>query len=331
MLSKQPPQPVESVVLESNAGIRVTLLNLGATIQSIQVPTADGVVEAVLGFENPDDYWADAAFIGTTVGRFANRIRDARFVLDGKVFNLDANEVSTGHCLHGGSAGFQKRFWALRAARDGRAAEYRYRSADRECGFPGNLDVSINYQIVNDYSLVMDYRASSDCETIVSLANHAYFNLDRRKSTIDTHRVSIDAVSYTPKDAAQIPTGEVREVRSSKFDLRRPTMLRQGSRRLRFDDNFVLCGEAGRLRRAAEFYSPDSGVGVRLHTTQAGLQLYTGDHLTSPFRPRQGLCLEAQAFPNAPNEAGFPSARLAAGDVYRQRTIYEFRSANPYL
>ena len=323
------PQPIESVVLESVAGMRVTLLNLGATVQSIQVPTAEGALDTILGFENYDDYWLDAAFMGATLGRFANRIQGAQFSLDGRVYRLDANESSTGHCLHGGSSGFHKQFWNLEPAVDGTSAMCRYMSPDGDGGFPGNLEVSINYQLINDYSLVVDYRATTDRDTVVSLANHAYFNLDRDQCTIDTHQISIDAASFTPVDEGRIPTGELRDVSASGFDLRQSTAIGDSANGLQFDHNFVLSESAGRLRRAAELYSPNSGLRLRVHTTQPGLQLYTGDHLTGPFHPRQGLCLEAQSFPDLPNQPAFPSARLAAGDLYCQTTIYEFLADEP--
>ena len=321
----QPPLPVESVVLESAAGMRVTLLNLGASIQSVRVPTGEGAVDVVLGFDNHNDYWTDTAFMGATVGRFANRIRGARFELGGTRFDLDANEAETGHCLHGGRLGFHKRFWTLEPADDGQSVKCRYLSSDRECGFPGNLEVTVDYQLVNGHMLIVDYNAKSDRDTVVSLSNHAYFNLDRSKSTIDTHSLTIAAARYTPSDRQRVPTGEVRNVCSSTFDLRRATPLRRGQSRLCFDHNFVLPENAGLIRKAAELYSADSGVRLRIHTTQPGLQLYTGDDLTPPFRPRQGLCLEPQAFPDAPNQTAFPSAQLSAGDCYRQRTVYDFR------
>ena len=331
MLQKNRPQSIESIVLESAAGLRVSLVNLGATIQSILVPTPDGHVEAVLGYECIDDYQSDSNFMGATVGRFANRIRDARFSQDGVAYRLDPNEASTGHCLHGGGLGLHKQFWTLTRAKSGAAAECCYVSSESECGFPGELKINIRYQLVSGHVLVIDYRATTDKDTIVSIANHAYFNLDQNKNTIDTHQVSINASRYTPMDDTRVPTGEVRNVHESIFDLRRPKPLRSGDISYPFDDNFVLPESAGQLRKAATLYSPDSGIGLRLLTTQPALQLYTGEHLARPFHSRQGLCLETQAFPNAPNQPGFPSARLAPGDTYLQRTVYEFCSGNPYL
>jgi len=330
-----PPQPIKAVTLTSSAGLRVTLLNLGATIQAIEVPVSNGVVNAVLGYANYDDYWTDSMFMGATVGRFANRIRGAQFSLDGRNYPLDSNEDSTGHCLHGGRSGFHRQFWAMRPDKSGESLVCHYVSSDGEGGFPGNLEVSVNYQIINDYSLAMEYRATTDAPTIISLANHAYFNLDRNQSAIDTHRIQIDAEYYTPVDKSNIPTGEIRNVRDSKFDLRRMIPIRDSDtpadNGLRIDHNFVLRGNAGKTLAAAEIYSVESGLGLRVHTSQRGLQLYTGDHLTRPFHPRQGLCLETQGYPDAPNQAAFPSARLAPGELYRERTIYEFLPAGPYF
>jgi len=154
--------------------MRVTLLNLGATIQSIQVPTAEGAVDAILGFANPDDYWADSAYLGSTVGRFANRIHGARFSLDGQVCRLDANETSTGHCLHGGSSGFHKQFWTLEPAVDGASAVCRYLSPDGAGGFPGNLEVSVNYQLARDDRLIETRSsASPTTRTLISIGTNA--------------------------------------------------------------------------------------------------------------------------------------------------------------
>ena len=204
----------------------------------------------------------------------------------------------------------------------------RYVSPDGDGGFPGNLDVSINYHLGSDNRLVIDYRATTDQDTVVSLANHAYFNLDRDQTTIDTHQISVGANSYLPVDEGRIPTGQFRGVSESRFNLRQLTAIDNGVDGLQFDHCFVLPENAGKLRRAAELYSPSSDLRLRVHTTQPGLQLYTGDYLTGPFHPRQGLCLEAQGFPDTPNQPSFPSARLAAGDQYRQTTFYEFLASN---
>ena len=330
-----PPNPatksVESVTLRSPAGMEVTLLNLGAAIQAIRVPTDTGVVNAVLGYANPDDYLRDDFYMGATVGRFANRIGGARFSIGDSDYSVDPND--SGNSLHGGRDGLHQHIWQMRSLEDEVAVEFTCVSPDGESGFPGNLEVTVKYQIVTGYSLVIDYVATSDAETVVNIANHAYFNLDTQPQLIDTHDIQIDADYFTPVDDALIPSGEIREVEGTRFDLRGRTPLRsQGSKdseSRQYDHNFVLGNNEGALRRVARLTSPQSGLAMHLHTTQVGLQFYTGEFLTDPFQQRAGLCLEAQGFPDAPNQPAFPSARLAPGDVYQQRTIYEFVPGNP--
>ena len=323
---------IEAVTLTSPAGMEVTLLNFGATIHAIRVPTESGVVDAVLGYANLDDYLRDDFYMGSTVGRFANRIGAARFSIDDNVFAVDPNE--SGNCLHGGRDGFHQCFWQMRSLENEAAVQFSYVSPDGESGFPGKLEVTVKYQIVTDYSLVIDYKATTDSDTVVNLTNHAYFNLDRQQQSIDSHDIQIEADQFTPVDGALIPTGEIREVEATRFDLRRRTGLREpsseGAQGRQYDHNFVLKNGDGMLHRVASLSSPQSGLTMHLHTTQDALQLYTGDYLTGPFRPRAGLCLEAQGFPDAPNQPGFPSTRLAPGDVYQQRIVYEFVPGKPY-
>ncbi|MDA0706079.1 MAG: galactose mutarotase [Proteobacteria bacterium] len=334
MQSSDSTKSIEAITLRSLAGMEVTLLNFGATIQAIRVPTESGVVDAVLGYANLRDYLRDKFYMGATVGRFANRIAAARFRIDDNAFSVDPNETQTGNCLHGGREGFHQRFWQMHAPENEAAVQYSYVSPDGESGFPGKLEVTVKYQIVTDFSLVIDFEATTDSDTVVNLVNHAYFNLDKRQSSIDTHDIQIEAYQYTPVDSAKIPSGEIRDVEATRFDLRRRTAMRttssEDSQRRQYDHNFVLKNGDGMLRRVATLSSPQSGLKMHLHTTQVGLQLYTGEYLTDPFRPRAGLCLEAQGFPDAPNQPAFPSARLAPGDVYQHRTIYEFVPGKPY-
>jgi aldose 1-epimerase len=264
--------------------------------------------------------------MGVTVGRFANRIRGSQFSMDGVKYSLDENEHPAGNCLHGGHSGFHRQFWEMRPAADGRSVEFRYLSPNGESGFPGTLEVSVTYRLEGELSLAIDYKATSDAATVVNLANHAYFNLDIDKSSIDTHSLRLLADQFTPVDNHQVPTGDIRNVEGTPFDLRDMTLVRAGvGGAIRVDHNFVLPEFDGEPRLAAELYSSDSGVRLNVLTTQPGLQLYTADYLDQPFRPRQGICLEAQGFPDAPNQGGFPSTRLAPGEVYRQRTIYKFQ------
>lgn len=331
MKSRDSTKSIESITLESPAGMEVTLLNIGATIQAIRVPTESGVINAVLGYPNLDDYLLDKFYMGATVGRFANRIAAARFTLDDNVYSVDPNETQSGNCLHGGRDGFHRQFWQMRPWDNAAAVEFTYVSPDGESGFPGKLEVSVSYQIVTDYSLVIDYKATTDSVTVVNLANHAYFNLDRQQQSIDSHDILIEADQFTPVDADLIPSGEICGVDATRFDLRRRTaMSAENGQSRQYDHNFVLKNSNRMPRKVATLSSPQSGLTMRLLTTQVGLQFYSGDYLTDPFQPRAGLCLEAQGFPDAPNHPFFPSARLAPGTVYQQRTIYEFVPGKPY-
>ena len=192
--------------MQTDNGFAVTIHPLGATIGSILVPTQAGPVEVLLGYPDIDDYQNDSFFIGTTVGRFANRIRNAEFRLQSTSYKLDVNDAVNGHCLHGGAGGLHSRNWTLEADENAPGVVCRYRSADGEQGFPGNIDIEVGYHIADGNSLVIDFEAVTDTETILNLANHAYFNLDGRATTIDEHEVQIFADRYTPVAGSMIPT-----------------------------------------------------------------------------------------------------------------------------
>lgn len=308
---------IETATLRSPEGIQVSILNLGATIQKILVPAGNGQHNAVLAYPDAESYRSDPFYIGATIGRFANRIDGARFDLDGEEFTLDANEASTGNCLHGGRDGLSHQIFELATDSGGRAVRCKHESADGTGGFPGTLLVEVTYRLLDPWSLAVDFRATTDRDTIVNLANHAYFNLG---GDINEHVLSINARNYTPANNNGIPSGEIRPVAENAFDLRRSQRLGAA----RFDHNFILSARPGELRRAASLRSPLTGIEMSLYTTQPGLQLYTGDYLQLPFSSRAGLCLEAQGFPDAPNKQNFPSARLSAGETYRQRSIFRF-------
>ena len=306
---------ITTVTLSSAAGLRATIANLGATLARLQVPTGSGLVDTILHYEDFSDIASDVFFLGSTAGPYANRIRDARFSLDGDEYVLEANEAGPGHCLHGGSTGLHRQTFDL--ATDDSRVECRVVLPDGLGGFPGNRVVRVIYQLLGESSLAIDFEVSTDRDTVVSLANHAYFNLG---GALSDHEIALHADAYTPVHEGNVPTGEIRAVADSRFDLR----IRGPVGEQQFDHNFVLGEPTSEARLAAELRSPVTGLQLNVHTTQPGLQFYTGDYLAAPFAPRAGLCLEAQAFPDAPNHAGFPSARLNAGETWRARTIYEF-------
>lgn len=310
---------LRTVALESPAGLRLSVLNIGAAIHRLDVPVAGVQRNVVLTYADIGAYASDPYFVGATVGPFANRIRDARFALDGETFRVEANEPATGHCLHGGSDGLHRQLFELRHDAGTASVHCRCELHDGVGGFPGNRVVEVVYRWLDDWALAIDFTASTDRDTVVSLANHAYFNLG---GPIDDHVLRIDADAYTPTHSSGVPTGEIRSVVGTRFDFRAAKRVAGA----RFDHNFVLSGGGNQPRLVAELTGGDEALRLQLHTTQPGLQLYTGDGLGRPFAPRAGICLEAQGFPDAPNQPQFPSARLAAGATCRQRTICAFEA-----
>ncbi len=320
-------QQAYSLTLSNQLGFEVEIANIGASLMAIRVPVGDRKVNVVLGYDEAGAYASDTNCMGSTLGRYANRIAGAQFKMNGQVIKLEASEE--GNCLHSGSSGFHHQAWSLDKSPDGRTAAAKLHSPDGTGGFPGNVDVSLAYQLLDPFMLVLDFEATSDADTVLNLSNHAYFNLDPDASTIDTHTLKLMAEQYTPVDDALIPTGAVRPVKGTDFDFSLPRYLRDplSGARQRLDTNFVTPPGDNPPRLIAILEAPGSDIQLLVHTTQPGFQVYTGDNLGAPFEPRQGLCIEAQNFPDAPNQAGFPSALLRAGSTYRQRIIYEFRLA----
>ncbi len=330
-MSAETESKIEALSIRGSDGFAVEVLSLGARLGSVRVPMGSDSREVTVRYPTLCEYGDDAYYVGATVGRFANRIAHAEIVIAGRSHKLTANEQPGGHCLHGGSDGLHRQKWALRKSPNGDAIECRYRSLDGAEGFPGNIDIIVTYRIIAASTLSIDFSATTDRETVLSLANHAYFNLGGAGGTIDDHELLIHADEFTPTDAELIPTGDLCSVSGTPMDFRSRPRAIGGEENANppFDSNFVIRGTPGQLRPAAELYSPSSGLGMKLSTTQAGMQLYTGDYLGGPFNPRQGVCLEAQNFPNAPNQPGFPSAVLVPEKPYREQTVFEFVSNRP--
>lgn len=287
--------------------IEVRILPLGAIVQSVLV---DGV-EVTLGCGSTGAYLAQRAFLGAAVGRFANRIGGARFTLDGAEHRLSANDGR--NSLHGGADGFSQRVWSARP--DGDSVLLTLTSPDGDQGYPGRLEAQVRYAVAGA-ELHVDFEATTDAPTVVSLASHAYWNL-AGVGTIDEHVLEIAASRYTPVDEELIPTGAIAEVAGTPFDFTTARAIGDFG----YDVNFALDrAEAVRLT------DPGSGRTLEIATTRPGLQLYTGGELaeTSPFPARAGVALETQAFPDAPNRPEFPTAVLRPGEVFRASTVYRF-------
>ncbi|THH34545.1 aldose epimerase family protein [Neolewinella litorea] len=330
-----PAGPVTRYMLTNAGGNAVAVLNYGGIIQSIVM---DGV-ELVLGCDDLQGYLEPNPSYGAIVGRYANRIADARFTLDGTTYELVANE--NGNQLHGGPEGFNGKLWEAEPFTTDTAAGVKLhrRSPDGEMGYPGNLDVTVTYTWNDDNELRMDYAATTDSDTVLNLTNHTYFNIGGT-DTVLNQVVQIHADRFTPVDERQLPTGELPIVDGTPFDFRAGKPLGRdidaAHPQVRaangFDHNFVIRGSDGSLRECAVVTDPASGRKLRCLTTEPGVQLFTTNFPTGKYRMRGGaptptyggLCLETQHFPDAPNQENFDTPLLKAGETFNSTTVYCF-------
>ncbi len=338
--------PVYEYTLDLNAGLQVRLITYGGIISAVDAPDRAGAVRNVaLGFDNLLAYETHNPYFGCVAGRYANRIAKGRFTLDGKVYQLAAND-GPNH-LHGGPRGFDKVVWQVAREIAGpgeQGVELHYLSPDGEEGYPGNLDVAMTYRLTARNELRIDYRATTDAPTIVNLTNHSYWNLAGEGSgPIFDHLLQINADAYTPTDATAIPLGELAPVAGTPFDFRQPKPVgadlhsdhEQIAFALGFDHNFAIRrpspGDTS-LVQAAVLSDPASGRTMEVWTTEPGIQFYSGNYLTGanygpsrrPYRQSYGLALETQHYPDSPNRPDFPSAVLRPGQVYASATSYRF-------
>ncbi|MEP7327875.1 MAG: aldose epimerase family protein [Betaproteobacteria bacterium] len=333
--------PVAAFALENRQGMRATLMSWGALLQTLEVPDRNGHRDdVVLGFATLAPYLVRHPNFGVTVGRFGNRIAHARFTLDGVEYQLAANNGV--NSLHGGIVNFAKHNWSWHIEGDN-AVRFEYVSPDGEEGYPGTLRAAVTYALDDDNGLTLTFAATTDRATVVNLTNHSYFNLAGHGDVRD-HQITLHADAFLPVDAVSIPLGEVRAVDGTPMDLRALTSI--GDRldamddQMRsveggFDHTFVL-GAGAALQHAARVVHPGSGRVMDVHTTQPGIQFYTANKLDGTFVGKGGvaygkygaLCLETQHFPNAPNEATFPSTVLRPGEEYRHQAIYRFSIAS---
>lgn len=323
--------------------VRVT--NQGGKIVQLVVPDRHNRPgDVVLGYDALEGYLRGRSTFGAVIGRFANRIAQGRFTLHGTTYQLPINN-GPNH-LHGGK-GVQ---WRVMDGRqfDGRTAQFTYRFADGEEGYPGATHLQVTYALGEDNDLTLTYEAVTDRATIVNFTNHAYFNLAGEGSgDVLDHELLINADAFTPTDASQIPTGEIRAVDGTPFDFRRPAAIgariRTPDEQLQFgsgyDHNFVLNKDGQGLSFAARLADPISGRVMEVYTTEPGLQVYSGNHLTGrgsdigkggkAYPSRSAVCLETQHFPDSPNHAGFPTTVLDPAQWFRSVTIFRFSPRFP--
>ncbi len=325
--------------LENPKGSKVSITNFGAIVQSLYVRDREGNFEdIVLGFDSLEDYIQQTSYFGAIAGRYANRIAFAQFTLDGKTYQLSANDGN--HHLHGGFKGFDKVIWDARPYLDttGACLELHYISKDGEEGYPGTLDVYVTYCFTLDDELKIYYQATTDHPTILNLTHHSYFNLSGfTQRNILEHELIIHADSFTPVDSTLIPTGEIVPVKNTVFDFTSPRPI--GSRirevfnkKTGYDNNYVLNTTDSTVHPAAKAYDPESGRILEVFTDQPGLQFYSGNFLDGKikgkngkiYQQHDGFCLETQHFPDSPNHPEFPSTVLRPGQIFRSLTIYKF-------
>jgi len=336
-------RPVILYTLTNSHGVEVRAMNYGGIILSIRVPDSKGQsVDIVLGHEKLEGYIPNPPYLGAIVGRYANRIANGTFTLDGKTYTLPKNDGP--NTLHGGlTRTFDKVVWDAEPLKGKNGVAFTYLSKDGDEGFPGNLKVTVTYTLTDGNALIIDYAATTDKSTPINVSQHSYFNLKGEgNGDILDHEIMINADRFTPVDKNLIPTGELRPVKGTPFDFTTSTKI--GARiddnyeqlvlGHRYDHNFVLNNKPNEngLVLAARVHEPTSGRSLEVWTTQPAVQFYTGNFLDGSvtgkeghvYKRRYGLCLETQHFPDSPNHPDFPSAILKAGEKFHQTTVFKF-------
>ncbi len=321
----------------NSKGASVKLSNIGAGIVSINVPNKLGeLVDVALGYEDALSYFADGPCAGKCPGRYANRIAKGHFKLGNREYKLEVNN-GPNH-LHGGSHGFQNQVWESRI--DGDVVEFSYFAQTGEAHYPGNMKTVVRYKWTEENALELDFKASTDELTIVNLTNHCYFNLNGKGDILE-HTLQLNADKYLPTDDTLIPTGEMAEVAGTPMDFRQAhrigERIKEDFPALNYGKGYDACyvikdWEKDKLAKAAELYSETSGIKLEVHTTQVGVQVYTGNWLSGcpkakygqTYEDYYGVALECQHFPDSPNRPEFPSTELSPEQEYKEKIIFAF-------
>lgn len=328
---------IEQYTLKNAKGAIAKVITYGATLTELWVPDRTGKLgDVVLGFDQIQGYLSKAPWFGATVGRVANRIAKAKFTLDGKEYSLEVNDPP--NSLHSGTKDLSHVAWKAEALheKNGAAVRFSYDSPDGDEGFPGNLKVAVVYRLTDSNELQIEYSAKTDKATPVNMTNHSYFNLGGQKDIL-AQVLELNAAKYTPVDATLIPTGQILPVKGTPLDFTKPTAIGAHIAEMAgnpggYDHNFVLNGEAGKLRFAARAFDPESGRQMEVWTTEPGIQFYSGNFLDGTitgkrgvvYGKRSGFCLETQHYPDAVNQPSFPSIILRPPAVYSTHTIFKF-------
>ena len=327
-------KPVYLYTLTNSNGVSAKITNYGCIIVEYNAPDKNGQMENIMiGLKSLDDYLAGHPNFGSIVGRYADLIADAKFTLDGIEYPLATN-AGKNH-IHGGRENFNKKVWNPTTSSDEYSAtlSLTYLSVDGEEGYPGNLNVKVDYVLNNDNELQIHYTATTDKPTVLNLTNHSYFNLTNCRENILNHQVKIYADTYLILGEGNVPTGEIAPVENTPFDLRQWTVIGDripDSLRI-YDHCFCVKGTPDNIVLAAELYEPQSGRLLQTYTTEPGIQFYTGGSLNNRNHRNigveggrlMGACFEAEHYLDSPNHPNFPSTVLRPGETYKQVTIYK--------
>jgi len=321
---------VLEATLKTQAGAEAKILNYGAVLRDLIVPSANGPQRVTLGLNSIEDYVAHSPSFGCVPGRFANRIANGQFSLDGKLYQLE-RKPGEKHTLHGGPHGYGKRLWRF-ADHDNGSATLTLESPAGDGGCPGQLHAKVVYTLLEPAILRIELTATSEAPTIVNLTQHAYFNLDGSPDILD-HEVQLHCGFYTPTDSELIPTGEIRAVAGTAYDFRTARTVRNAGGQT-YDTNFVVSERPSSdgLADVAHVRSAKNGLTMAMRSSEPGVQFYDAAKLNCPvpglggatYGAHAGLCLEAQRFPDSPNRRHFTDATLRPGETYRHVTTYAF-------
>jgi len=321
----------------NNGKMEIGLIDYGCVINYIRLKNNDGAYDDVaLGFDNIESYENSTGFLGTVVGRFANRLENAEFELNGVKYSLYKNDGD--NSLHGGKCGFDKKVWSSKVV--GESIEFSYLSPDGEENYPGNLSVSVRYKLTDKNEIVIDYYAKTDKDTVLNMTNHSFFNLSKHDTEhMLEHEIKINADKFTVINDKCLPTGEIKSVDNTPFDLREykriGSDISSDNEQLRFgegyDHNFII----NESKKDKPCYTASLKHGDRVmnvYTTKPAVQFYSGNHMTgkdigfnnTPYTKRSAVCLETQLYPNSMKHTHFPSPILKKEDEYKHTTIYEF-------
>lgn len=321
-------QKIEAFEIKNESGLMLEALNYGAIITKlILYDKSKNPLNLVLNFDEYDEYIDNEFYLGGIVGRYANRIRNGSFEMEGTHYQLPLNE-GTKH-LHGGRNSFTRTFWDVTKVSSSKLS-FNYHSPHMEEGYPGNLDVTMTYELTSDNELMIEYFATSDQKTIINFTNHAYFNLSGKKDrhALD-HTLEVFSDKLVDLDGQQLPTGKIKSVIHSHFDFQSPQKISDQFKKSLFkveqEEGYDHCYvfEENVLKKMAVLSHSKTGIALEVSSTEPGLQVYTGNHLKGKFKQYSGVCLETQHFPDSPNFPNFPSTLLEADKPFYSKTIYK--------